>query len=149
MADFENDLCILLSDVARHIRTYGNQLVQLHGATLAQFMILERLDHESDISQNELAAIMDLAPMTVVRLVDRLEELGLVERRTDPEDRRIWRLRLTPAAAPLVRDNKTVRAQLFLVGTKGIKANVLGTMVQGLRQMKENVNSKRLVQASA
>ena len=149
MADFENDLCILLSDVARHMRTYGNQLVQLHGVTLAQFMILERLDHESDISQNELAAIMDLAPMTVVRLVDRLEELGFVERRTDPEDRRIWRLRLTPAAAGLVPDNKTVRAQLFLVGTKGIKANVLGTMVQGLRQMKENVNSKRLVQASA
>jgi hypothetical protein len=55
------------------MRTYGNQLAQHHGMTLAQLMILERLEHESDISQNELAAVKELSPMTVARLVDRLE----------------------------------------------------------------------------
>jgi len=76
MSDFENDLCILLSDVARHMRTYGNQLAQQHGTTLAQLTILERLQREPDITQNELAAITELSSMTVARLVDRLEEFG-------------------------------------------------------------------------
>jgi MarR family transcriptional regulator for hemolysin len=120
MSDFENDLCILLSDVARHMRTYGNQLAQRHGTTFVQLKILERLQREPDISQNELAAITELSPMAVARLVDRLEELGLVKRCADPEDRRMWRLQLTPAAAPLVRAIKTLRAELFLVATKGI-----------------------------
>jgi DNA-binding MarR family transcriptional regulator len=142
MPDFENDLLILLADVARHMRTYGNQLAQKHGMTLAQLMIVGRLDRQPDVSQNELAAITELSPMTVARLVDRLEDLGLVKRCADPEDRRMWRLQLTPAAAPLVRDIKTLRAKLFLVATKGINTSVLGTMARGLRQMKENVSSQ-------
>jgi MarR family transcriptional regulator, transcriptional regulator for hemolysin len=149
MPDFENDLLVLLWDVARHMRTYGNQLAQHHGMTLGQLMILERLEHESEISQNELAAITELSPMTVARSVDRLEELGLVKRCADPEDRRMWRLRLTPTAAPLAREIKTLRANLFLVGTKGINASVLGAMARGLQQMKENVGSERLIKASA
>ena len=142
MSDFENDLLILLSDVARHMRTYGNQLAQQHGVTLAQIAILERLQREPDISQIELAAITELSPMTVARLVDRLEDLDLVKRCADPEDRRMWRLQLTPAAAPLVRAIKTLRAELFLVATKGINAGVLGAMARSLRQMKENVSTQ-------
>jgi MarR family transcriptional regulator, transcriptional regulator for hemolysin len=148
MPDFENDLLILLFDVARHMRTYGNQLAQQHGMTLAQLKILERLERERDISQNELAAITELSPMTVARLIDRLEELGLVKRCPDPEDRRMWRLQLTPAAVPLVGHIKTLRAKLFLVGTKGINASALGIMAAVLRQLKENVGSQRLDKAS-
>jgi MarR family transcriptional regulator, transcriptional regulator for hemolysin len=148
MPDLENDLLILLSDVARHMRTYGDQLAQQHGVTLVQLRILERLKREPDISQNELAAITELSPMTVARLVDRLEELGLVKRCADPEDRRMWRLQLTPAAVPLVRHIKTLRAKLFLVGTKGINASALGIMAAVLRQLKENVSSQRLDKAS-
>jgi MarR family transcriptional regulator, transcriptional regulator for hemolysin len=146
MSDFETDLCILLSDVARHMRTYGNQLAQRHGTTFVQLKILERLQHEPDISQNELAAITELSPMTVARLVDRLEQLGLVKRCAAPEDRRMWRLQLTPAAAPLVRAIKTLRAELFLVATKGINASVLGEIARCLRQMKENVSSQLLAE---
>jgi MarR family transcriptional regulator, transcriptional regulator for hemolysin len=146
MPDLEDELLILLSEVARHVRTYGNQLAQQHGVTLAQIAILERLDGESDISQNELAAIMELSPMTVARLVDRLEELDLIKRCADPEDRRMWRLQLTPAAVPLLRDVKMLQAKLFLVATKGINAGVLGTMARGLRQMKENVTSQSVAE---
>jgi MarR family transcriptional regulator, transcriptional regulator for hemolysin len=146
MSDFENDLCILLSDVARHMRTYGNQLAQQHGTTLAQLTILERLQREPDITQNELAAITELSSMIVARLVDRLEELDLVKRCADPEDRRMWRLQLTPAAAPLMRAIKTLRAELFLVATKGINASVLGAIARCLRQMKENVSSQLLAE---
>jgi MarR family transcriptional regulator for hemolysin len=148
MLDFENDLLFLLSDVARHMRTYGNQLAQQHGITFAQLTILARLEGASELSQNELAAITELAPITVARLLDRLEELGLVKRCADPKDRRIWRLRLTPVASSLVRDIKALRAKLFLVATKGINASVLGMMARGLQQMKENVSSQLLTECA-
>jgi MarR family transcriptional regulator, transcriptional regulator for hemolysin len=144
MLDFENDLLILLSDVARHMRIYGDQLAQQHGMTFTQLTILARLDGESELSQNELAAITELAPVTVARLVDRLEELGLVKRCADPKDRRMWRLRLTPVASSLGRDIKALRAKLFLVATKGINASVLGTTAHCLRQMNENVSRRTL-----
>jgi MarR family transcriptional regulator for hemolysin len=148
MLDFENDLLILLSDVARHMSTCGNQLAQQHGMTFAQLTILERPEGESELSQNELAAITELAPMTFARLVDRLEERGLVKRCADPKDRHMWRLRLTPVASSLVRDIKALRAKLFLVATKGINAGVLRTIARCLRQMKENVSSQLLAECA-
>jgi MarR family transcriptional regulator, transcriptional regulator for hemolysin len=140
--DLENDLLILLSDVARHLRTYGDQLAQAQGMTRAQLVILARLERQPDLSQNELAALAEVAPMTVARLIDRLEARNLVKRRTDPEDRRIWRLRLTPAAIPILREIKQYRAKLNKVMTKGIDPAVLDAIAVGLRQMKENVSSQ-------
>ena len=147
-ADLDNDLLILLHDVARQMRTYADQLAQEHGLTRAQMIILARLERQPDISQNELAAVAEVTPMTIARLVDRLEELGLVKRCIDPQDRRIWRLRLTPAASPLLRDIKRFRAKLHSVMTKGIDPSVLDAMTIGLRQIKQNVSSRRLAEAS-
>src|SRR5262245_12886207 len=102
-ATVTNDLLVLLSDAARHMRPYADEIAQAHGMTRAQWVILARLERQPDLSQNELAALAEVTPMTVARLVDRLEALGLVKRCTDPNDRRIWRLQLTPAAAPVLR----------------------------------------------
>jgi DNA-binding MarR family transcriptional regulator len=137
----EDDLVIMLYDVARHIRTYADAEAQSLGVTRAQLTILARLERQPDLSQSELAAIAEVAPMTIARLVDRLEELGLVERRVDPKDRRLWRLRLTPAAAPIVREIKRFRAKIFNALTKGIDPAVLEAMARGLRQMKNNVGT--------
>jgi MarR family transcriptional regulator for hemolysin len=142
-ADLETDLLILLYDVARHMRTHADQMACEHGLTRAQWIILVRLERQPDLSQNELAAIAEVAPITVARLVDRLEALGLVKRRTDPEDRRIWRLRLTPAAAPVLRDIKRCREKLHNIMTRGIDRPGLRAMHSGLRKMKENISSTR------
>jgi DNA-binding MarR family transcriptional regulator len=101
------------------------------------------------LSQNELAAAAEVSPMTVARLIDRLESLGLVKRCADPADRRIWRLRLTPAATPMLSEIKQYRAKLHEVMTNGIDPAVLDVMAVGLRQMKENITSRRLDQAAA
>ncbi len=144
-ADIESDLLILLSDVARHMRTCAHQE---YGLT-APFIVLAQLERQPDVPQSELAAIAEMAPITIARLVDRLEELGLVKRCPDPEDRRVWRLRLTPAAAPILREVKRRRAELHTVMTKGIDPAVLDAMTAGLRQMKANVSSQRLPKAPA
>ncbi len=148
--ELESDFLVLLYDVARHMRTHADQMARKHGMTRAQWIILARLERQPGLSQNELAAIAEVAPITVARLIDRLEALGLVERRTDPADRRIWRLRLTPAAAPFLREIKRCRAKLHDVMAEGIDSAVLDAMVVGLRGMKDNLNdSRRPAAASA
>src|SRR5258708_31563100 len=67
--------------------------------------ILRRIEQQPGLAQNQLAPIAEVAPITATRLIDRIETLGLVGRDADPKDR-IWRLRMTPAAAPVLRDNK-------------------------------------------
>jgi len=148
-ANVENDILVLLSDAARQMRTYADQVAQAHGLTRAQWIILKRLEQQPDLSQNELAALAEVTPMTVARLVDRLETLGLLKRCTDPADRRIWRLQLTPQAAPVLRALNVDRVRLHKVITKGIDPSVLDAMAIGLRQMTENVSSRRLAEAAA
>src|ERR1700741_2566175 len=140
----ESDVLVLLYDVARHMRTYADQMARAHGMTRAQWVILARLERQPDLSQNELAAMAEVTPMTIARLIDRLETLGMVERCPDPADRRIWRLRLTPATAPLLREINNFCAKLHRAATKGIEPAILKTMAVGLRRMKANVGSRRV-----
>jgi MarR family transcriptional regulator, transcriptional regulator for hemolysin len=148
-ADAETEQLVLLRDLARHIRTHADQSARRHGMTWAQWMIIARLERQPGLSQNELAAITEVAPISIARLVDRLEAQGVVERCADPEDRRIWRLQLTPAAGPILREIQRLRAKLHSVMTKGIDRAVLDAMTTGLRQMKQNVSMRRLAKASA
>jgi MarR family transcriptional regulator, transcriptional regulator for hemolysin len=147
-SDLEDDFLVLLYDVARQMRTVTDQKAREHDSTRAQCIILARLERQPGLSQNELAAIAEVAPITVARLVDRLEAQGLVERCTDPNDRRIWRLHLRPAAAALLRDTKRYRAEVRALMTKGIDAATLKTMVSGLRRMKENLSSALAAEAA-
>jgi len=139
--DFDNDILVLLTDVARHIRTYADSEARSLGLTRAQLAILARLERQPDVSQNELAAVVEVTATTIARLIDRLEELGLVERCHDPADRRIWRLRVTPAATSLMHEIDRFRARMNNVLTAGISPTVLKAMAKGLRQMKENVTN--------
>src|SRR5690242_16397893 len=84
------------------MRTRFDQKARGQGMTRAQWIILARLDRQPGLSQNEMAAILEVEPISVGRLIDRLEARGLVERRADPMDRRIWRLHLLPAAKPIL-----------------------------------------------
>ena len=96
MHDFQRDLMFLLHDVARLLRVDADKRARAHGMTRAQWGILIWLERQPGLSQKELAEILEVEPITVARLIDRLESRGMVERRPDPKDRRIWRLHLCP-----------------------------------------------------
>ena len=147
-ADLETDVLILLNDVARHMRTHADQMAREHGLTRAQWIILVRLERQPDLSQNELAALAEVAPITIARLVDRLEALGLIKRCTDADDRRIWRLRLTPAATPALRDIKRCRKKLYAIMTNGIDGAGMRSLQRGLRKMKDNISNTRRLAAA-
>jgi DNA-binding MarR family transcriptional regulator len=146
--NLNGDLLILLYDVGRHMRTYSDQVAAKHGMTRAQWVILSRIERQPNISQSELATLAEVSPITVARLIDRLEAQGLVERCTDPDDRRIWRLRLTPAAAPVLREIKEFRKCLSRLMTQGLSPAVIDAMATGLQQMKDNVTRQRRTAAA-
>src|SRR6266566_2741159 len=111
---FDPELLVLLYDVARQMRTRADQRARTRGMTRAQWVILAHLERQPGLSQNELAAIVEVEPITIGRLVDRLEARGLVERRSDPRDRRVWRLQLMPAATPRVMADGLLRMKANL-----------------------------------
>ncbi len=107
--------------------------------TRAQWVILLRLKGQPGLSQKELAEIVEVEPITVARLIDRLEERGMVERRDDPNDRRIWRLHLCPPAEPVLADLAGERTDMLRSLSLGLDAEALAAIEAGLRQMKTNV----------
>jgi len=137
----EEDLLLLISDTARLISTYADRLARRHGMTKAQWVVLIRLDRHPGLSQKDLADMMEVEPITVGRLVDRLERRGLVAREPDEQDRRIWRLRLLPTAMPLLKIMVGHRADIAAMIGTGIPDAVAATMRVGLMQAKTNVNA--------
>jgi MarR family transcriptional regulator for hemolysin len=101
-----SDLLEALTKVSRKMRTAFNQQVTAHGLTYPRARALFQLAKKQHMTQSELALELELQQATVVRLVDRMEEVGLIERRPDPKDRRVNLLFLTPRGteqADLVR----------------------------------------------
>ena len=136
---FERDLMILLHDVARALRTRVDRAAREYGMTRAQWIILARLARQPGLSQNEMAAICEVEPITVGRLVDRLEARGLVERRSDPGDRRIRRLHLLPAARPMVETIAAYRVTLNREIAEGLKPEEQARLVDALLHVKNNL----------
>jgi DNA-binding MarR family transcriptional regulator len=93
-------LDFLLHDVARLLRKRFEQNARGSGLTRSQWQVLAYLAQNEGINQSGLAELLDVEPITLGRIVDKLETLGLIERHPHSFDRRIWLLRLTPAARP-------------------------------------------------
>src|SRR5579864_6609474 len=96
------EFAFTINDVARLLRTYADYKAAQFGITRAQWAVLVRLDRFEGLNQSELAEMLDLQPITLTRLLDKLSDSGLIERRPDPDDRRAKRLFLTAAARPLL-----------------------------------------------
>lgn len=138
---YDTDLLVLLNDVARLVRTLADRRARAHGMTRAQWMILFRLRRRGGLTQRELAEILEVEPITVGRLVDRLERRGLIERRSDPADRRVWRLHLTPAADPVLAEIDEARRAFDSEATRGLSAADRGGDVAVLLRMKANLQA--------
>ncbi len=139
MQSFDRDPLIVLYDVARLLRTRFDQRARTHGMTRAQWVILARLARQSGLSQNEMAAICEVEPITVGRLIDRLEARGMVERRPDPADRRIRRLHLLPAAQPILDEIARYRDEQTDEILSGVDEPTREQLVDALLQIKNNL----------
>ncbi len=140
--DFHRDLLFLLHDVARLMRVEADKRARQHGMTRAQWAILIWLERQPGISQKELSEILEVEPITVARLIDRLEARGMVERRPDPRDRRIWRLHLLAPAREVIHEIDDHRADMTRIVTEGINEKDLETMTEALLRMKSTLTQE-------
>jgi MarR family transcriptional regulator for hemolysin len=136
---FDSDFLFLMHDVARLMRTRADQRARHRGMTRAQWVILARLERQPGMSQNELAALAEVEPITIGRLVDRLEARGFVERRPDPHARRLRRLHLRPAPAAVLSESHAYRGEMHDLLTAGIDAARVDELTRALIQMKANL----------
>lgn len=133
------DLLFLLHDIARLLRVSGDRRARAHGMTRAQWVILWQLQRQPGLSQKELADYMDVEPISIARLVDRLAARGMVERRDDPADRRIWRLHLLPPAYPVLDHMRGERDDVAHLVATGLTPQSLEIVRRSLITIKSNV----------
>ncbi len=142
MNTLDRDLLVVLHDVARLIRTRFDQRARGYGMTRAQWIILARLTRQPGMSQNELAMVCEVEPITVGRLIDRLEIRGMVERRPDPTDRRVKRLHLLPAAEPILAEIARSREYLDAEITEGLYGPAREALVDALLHIKSKLTTE-------
>ena len=139
----ESDFLFLIYDVAQLVRRHADKRARMHGMTRAQWAVLARLEREPGITQSRLATLTDVEPITIGRLVDRLEANGLIERHADRDDRRIWRLTLTRKSAAILRQIAAFRRELHEDMAQGLDDASLGTLVDCLQRMRGNLTKKK------
>jgi MarR family transcriptional regulator, transcriptional regulator for hemolysin len=127
-----------IGETAHALRKAFDRLAVGLGVTRAQWKVLFKLTRSPGLRQVELADLLDLEPITLCRIIDRLEEAGLVERTRDPEDRRAWRLHVTEKAQPLIEKLKAVGAELVREAFAGIDRQEIEITRQALARVREN-----------
>lgn len=130
-----------LADLQRAVRAYADQKAARHGITRAQWAVLVKLHKEEGLQQAKLAKLLDIQPITLTRLVDRLCASGLVERRADEKDRRANRLYLTPAARPVIVKLRALREEINQTALAHLKPAEADRFVAQLELIKENVRA--------
>src|SRR6201999_1076080 len=133
------EFAFMLNDVARMLKTYADYKGSQFGITRAQWAVLVRLDRFEGLKQSELAEMMDLQPISLTRLVDRLCDNGLIERRSDPNDRRAKRLFLTAAARPLLEQLGELGEEMMAAALAGVPGEAVTKIIAQLATVKENL----------
>ncbi len=121
------------------MRNYIDHRAKGRGTTRAQWIVLFRLRQQEGLSQVDLAEVLELQPISLVRLLDRLVEHGLLERRPDPRDRRANRLFLTASGRQLVDDLDSLRDSIASDVLQDIPATAIETSLGTLRDIKERI----------
>jgi MarR family transcriptional regulator for hemolysin len=139
--DLKRQLVAQLVESSRLLRNYIDHRAKSRGSTRAQWIVLFRLREQEGLSQVDLADVLELQPISLVRLLDRLVEHGLVERRHDPRDRRANRLFLTASGRQLVDDLDSLRDSIATDVLQDVPSDSIQTSLDTLRDIKERIKS--------
>jgi MarR family transcriptional regulator, transcriptional regulator for hemolysin len=142
--DLKRQLIAQLVESSRLLRNYIDNRAKGRGTTRAQWIVLFRLRQQEGLSQVDLADVLELQPISLVRLLDRLVEHGLLERRHDPRDRRANKLFLTARGRQLVDDLDSLRDAIATDVLQDIPDKAIETSLETLRDIKERI--KRLAE---
>ena len=132
----------VLADTSRLLRRSFDVRARDIGVTRAQWQVLTTLLRHEGVNQGGLAELLDVEPITVCRMVDRLQEAGLVERRADPADRRSWRLFLTPRAHDLLGQLRPLANAMIEEALTGIDDSERDLLRDLLDRIRDNLSGR-------
>ncbi len=135
------EILFQLTDVARALRTYVDQCVRRHGMTRAQWGVLLRLDRREGMTQAEMAEALEIQPISLVRLIDRLCEQKLVERRPHPSDRRANLLYLTAKGRATLERLAPLGRAISGDVLAGFAERDIRQVLQQLMRIKDNIRA--------
>jgi MarR family transcriptional regulator, transcriptional regulator for hemolysin len=130
-----------LGELQRLVRAYADRQAARYGITRAQWAVLAKVERFEGMKQTELAEQMEMQPITLTRLIDRLCDAGWIERRSDDTDRRVNRLYLRKAAKPLLAKLTGLKADITETALEGISPSDANRLLAQLETIKENVRN--------
>ena len=130
-----------LAELQRLTRVYADKEAARYGITRAQWAVLAKVERTEGLKQSELAEQMEMQPITLTRLIDKLCDNGWIERRGDENDRRVNRLYLHKAARPLLGKLAGLRSELTATALGGINPADAHRLLNQLDLIKENVRN--------
>jgi DNA-binding MarR family transcriptional regulator len=134
----------LIADVSRLMRRAFDERARTIGVTRQQWQMLTYLARNEGINQGGLAYLMEVEPITLCRMVDRLQDSDLVERRSDPADRRAWQLFLTERGRARLDDLRPLAEVLYDEAMAGINEKEQVAMIAALKAMRTNLSRRAL-----
>ena len=147
-----SDIGLLLGDVARLLRRRFEERTRSIGVTRAQWRLLLLLSRHEGLNQGRLANLIEIEPITLGRMIDRMEAAGLVERRSDPSDRRAWRIYLSQRAHPIIEQLSVIANELMedaLDGTSGQERRAIEASLSSIRAILAEPSDMREVDRDA
>lgn len=131
----------LIQDITLLLRKHFDRRAVRYGLTRAQWRALRVLHVREGICQSELAELLDMEPIAVGRVIDRLQAAGFVERRPDPSDRRRWKLYITAQASGVADGMEEIARGIRRDASRGLSIEQLEQAVETLRQIKHNLRA--------
>ena len=137
----DENLCFLVVEVSRLMRREFYERLEGSRLTQAQARALKHIAHNEGLNQRDLADLLEIQPITLARLVDQLEEMELVERRPDPEDRRAYRLHVRPKAKPHLVAIDNVAEEIRTHALEGLNEKERAAAVAALAKIRDTLRS--------
>lgn len=132
-------ISFLMADGSRLFRRAFDAEARSIGITGQQWRVLATLARQPGCKQGQVAEMIEVEPITLSRMIDRLQESGMVERRADPADRRAWCLHLTDQAIPLVEDMRAIANRLLDIALDGFSPDEMTRFADFIDRFRSNL----------
>jgi DNA-binding MarR family transcriptional regulator len=136
-------ITFLMADASRLFRRAFDAEARSIGVTGQQWRVLAALARHPGAKQGQVADLMEVEPITLSRMIDRLQDAGLVERRADPADRRAWCLHLTDKALPVVDDMRVIATNLLGTALDGFSPDEQASFADFIERFRANVGQRQ------
>ena len=145
----DENIGTMLAQVSRLLRRSFDARARGIGVTRPQWQVLSLLTFHAGINQGGLADLLEVEPITLGRMIDRLQDAQLVERRPDPTDRRAWRLFLTDKGQTLLDQLRPFALETYDVALEGLGAEDRAALMASLGRMRANLSRRQSLDGAA